>query len=764
MAKDVIKLLSQQELQEGLRGRSAKQASALLHLIETRTAHLLADSHRASIPSLAVPTRTMQAHAYLQTLAQARAPLVPPTIRDLERYAQEWAVLVPATPSLRAMTAHLLGTKYRLPMGPTPGIHAALGLEEPAVQASYQQRYQRPIHDLYSNDLSLAERLGWIWTRLAGWLENLSPFWSAFGITLTETVGAGILALPITLAQVGPLAGAVFLLVFGLINMLTLAGVSEAVTRDGPMRYGYAFLGQLIGNALGPASAVAFALALWLICVGILSSYYIGVATTLADATGLSPLIWAALLFLIACYFLQRKSLDSTIASSLVIGLVNITLILILSALAWPYIELENLRYVRIPGFNGEPFDPKLVELTFGVILGAYFGHTSVGNVAKVVLRRDPSGRTLLWGNMAALTTAMLLYIYWVTVVNGAIAPATLAASSGTALAPLAMRVGPAVHLFGSIFVILGMGMASIHYSLALFNQVQEWLPIPLSARTALSPNGSTSRSANWLFGGPRRHFWWSILPVLLIFLLVEWILYTNQASFAAPLGVMSTLAAPLLAGIFPVLLVAIGRRKGDYIPAVAWRWLGHPVVLFLLYGFFFAGLLAHGLIIWPDPVRRTAALLVCVGILVLTWVAIRRGALQSRTVLEVRFDQTSGGRGAYQVVSAGQPLAVTIDIDALNQQTTLQTSSGDLANLASMRSLHFHLPASKSKEIKVWLHQISSSAESIGVPALCSIATASQTQEVAITAAQPAVVLPLPGTAQPVAVRIQFMSTLSQK
>jgi len=251
---------------------------------------------------------------------------------------------------------------------------------------------------------------------------------------------------------------------------------------------------------------------------------------------------------------------------------------------------------------------------------------------------------------------------------------------------------------------------------------------------------------------------------VLLIFLLVEWILYTNQASFAAPLGVMSTLAAPLLAGIFPVLLVAIGRRKGDYIPAVAWRWLGHPVVLFLLYGFFFAGLLAHGLIIWPDPVRRTAALLVCVGILVLTWVAIRRGALQSRTVLEVRFDQTSGGRGAYQVVSAGQPLAVTIDIDALNQQTTLQTSSGDLANLASMRSLHFHLPASKSKEIKVWLHQISSSAESIGVPALCSIATASQTQEVAITAAQPAVVLPLPGTAQPVAVRIQFMSTLSQK
>ncbi len=764
MAKDVTKLLSPQELQEGLGGRSTKQASALLHLIETRTAHLLADSHRASIPSLAVPTRTMQAHAYLQTLAQGRDLLVQPTILDLERYAREWAVLVPATPALRAMTAHFLGTKYRLPMAATPGIRAALGLDEPAVQAAYEQRYQRAIRDLYSNDLSASERVRWGWTRLAGWLENLSPFWSAFGITLTETVGAGILALPIALAQVGPLAGAVFLLVFGLVNILTLAGVSEAVTRDGPMRYGYAFLGQLIGNALGQASAMAFALALWLICVGLLSSYYIGVATTLADATGLSPLIWAALLFLVACYFLQRKSLDSTIASSLVIGLVNITLILILSVLAWPYIELENLRYVRMPGLNGQPFDPKLVELTFGVILGAYFGHTSVGNVAKVVLRRDPSGRTLLWGNMAALATAMILYIYWVTVVNGAIAPATLAASPGTALAPLAARVGPAVHLFGSIFVILGMGMASIHYSLALFNQVQEWLPAPLSARTALSTHAATNRSANWLFGGPRRRFWWSILPVLIIFLLVEWMLYSNQVSFAAPLGVMSTLAAPLLAGIFPVLLVAVGRRKGDYIPAVAWRWLGHPVVLFLLYGLFFAGLLAHGLLIWPDPIRRTAALLVCVGILVLTWVAIRRGALQSRTVLEVRFDQTAGGRGAYQVVSAGQPVAATVAIDALNQQTTLQTSRGDLANLASMRSLYFQLPACKSRELKVWLHQISSSAESSGVPAHCVVSTPSQTQEVAITAAQPAIILPLPSDDQSIAVRIQFASTLSQK
>src|SRR5436305_1165470 len=71
----------------------------------------------------------------------------------------------------------------------------------------------------------------------------------------------------------------------------------------------------------------------------------------------------------------------------------------------------------------------------------------------------------------------MILYILWVVAVNGAIAPATLAGFSGTALTLIANVAGPAVNIFGTLLAILAMGMASIHFSLALFFTVREWLP-----------------------------------------------------------------------------------------------------------------------------------------------------------------------------------------------------------------------------------------------------------------------------------------------
>ena len=39
---------------------------------------------------------------------------------------------------------------------------------------------------------------------------------------------------------------------------------------------------------------------------------------------------------------------------------------------------------------GGQPFDPTVLELAFGVVLLCFYGHTSVGNCAKVVLTRDP--------------------------------------------------------------------------------------------------------------------------------------------------------------------------------------------------------------------------------------------------------------------------------------------------------------------------------------------------------------------------------------
>jgi len=79
---------------------------------------------------------------------------------------------------------------------------------------------------------------------------------------------------------------------------------------------------------------------------------------------------------------LRGESLSTTITSVLIIGIINILVVVILSALSFPHIKIENLQNVDFPFVNGQKFNPKILELIFGVILAAYFGRTSAGNAA----------------------------------------------------------------------------------------------------------------------------------------------------------------------------------------------------------------------------------------------------------------------------------------------------------------------------------------------------------------------------------------------
>jgi hypothetical protein len=144
-----------------------------------------------------------------------------------------------------------------------------------------------------------------------------------------------------------------------------------------------------------------------------------------------------------------------------------------------------------VPFVSGRPFDPSVLHLVFGVVLAAYLGHSTVILCGRLVLQRDPGGRSLMRGCTAAQATAMLLYCLFVIAVNGSVAPGILAADRGTALAPITAEVGPIATVLGSLFVVLGMGMASIHFSLALSNLTREWLPSGAAPMVVLPRQGA---------------------------------------------------------------------------------------------------------------------------------------------------------------------------------------------------------------------------------------------------------------------------------
>jgi hypothetical protein len=131
--------------EELLAGLPARRASALLFLIESRTAHLVARSRRAMERFLTEEAAQERDLAFLQAFALGRDPPLRPTIQDLERHAAEWADLVAKNPRVQAAVAHRLGQKYEFTYAAVPGVRAALGLDEPEVSRSRPASRPAPV-------------------------------------------------------------------------------------------------------------------------------------------------------------------------------------------------------------------------------------------------------------------------------------------------------------------------------------------------------------------------------------------------------------------------------------------------------------------------------------------------------------------------------------------------------------------------------------------------------------------------------------------
>ncbi|WP_354698516.1 hypothetical protein DSM112329_04198 [Paraconexibacter sp. AEG42_29] len=474
-----------------LGGRPARRAATLLFLIESRTARLTAQARQAMQKLVTREAAQARELAFLEAFATGREPPLRPTVQDLERHAPQWAPLVARNPRVQAALAHRIAEKYALPRDRVPAIRAALGLDDPAVVAAYTALFDRPLDTIYATRLGLGERRRWASVRLGARFDALSPFWTAYALTLTETVGSTIVALPIAVATIGPLPAVAVLVILGLINVLTVALMADALTRTRTIRFGDAYVGRVVSDLLGSTGAVVLTVGLVAICLLGMVADYIGVSTTLGSAFGVPELVFVIALFAVELWYLRRGSIDATVTSALIVGALNIALILLLCAIAFVHVDPPNLSHVELPFVGDGDADVSSLGLVFGVTFTAYFGHLSVSNCARVVLTRDPSGAALVRGVVAAQLTAIVLYVLFVVAVAGAVAPDVLGAEEGTALTPLADEAGPLVLALGGILVVLGMGMASIHSGLALFSLVQERLPSRAGLTVVLPRRGA---------------------------------------------------------------------------------------------------------------------------------------------------------------------------------------------------------------------------------------------------------------------------------
>ena len=201
--------------------------------------------------------------------------------------------------------------------------------------------------------------------------------------------------------------------------------------------------------------------------------------------------------------------------------------------------------------------------------------------------------------------------------------------------------------------------------------------------------------------------------PVAAVFVIMEVLLWRGAGSFTAPVNLVGALTIPLLGGVFPMLIIAAARRRGERVPGTSLRGLGSWAVVAAVIALYLGGVIAHALFIWTDPLERIVAGLTAVGIVLLIIVSLRRGSFVPRTVVELRADEPPG---------AGMDIAVVTD------GRRFAPGTARLANLAAVGEVSARLPTDRPAEVDIWAHRPTRDGDTEDLPVEAEVGVAQVT------------------------------------
>jgi hypothetical protein len=299
----------------------------------------------------------------------------------------------------------------------------------------------------------------------------------------------------------------------------------------------------------------------------------------------------------------------------------------------------------------------------------------------------------------------MLVSCLWIIAVNGTVSAEILAGQTGTALTVLEKLIGPIANWLGSAFIVLSLGLGCVHFSLGLFFLIDERIPLHSENK-----------------GAKRSHFILCAFPAIGAFLVAEWLLINNVGSFTGLLGFVGIMTLPLVAGVYPILLLASTRRKGDIVPGLVLKGIGNPIVLAGTYLLFIGSIFLHGLYAFQGVLEKTIILLVGCIVVVMTGIMLKQRALTSRLVIEIRQDLSGFQRVIFNLTAKGYPIVSDVRLDYGDRINDLHTAYDQIPDFFSLNLIRFQLPVIAVDEVKVWAHKISAQGKSEALPIQGSI------------------------------------------
>ena len=317
------------------------------------------------------------------------------------------------------------------------------------------------------------------------------------------------------------------------------------------------------------------------------------------------------------------------------VGVLATVLVVLVALLALLHAGPGDLSHTDVPLGGGNHALDETLGVAVGVILMQYIGSVYLVGIQRQAAKADPDASTLAAGAFVGTVVVTAIVGFWLVGVSAAVPAADLAGTKGTAVGPLADRLGPGMAVLGGVTSVLLLGVSINRASLAVH---------------ALTLERLTRWSGRW-----RSVF--ACVPVLLIFAVAEATLDLGDASFSSVLTISGVVTNVLVGIAIPMLIVMAARRRAELVPSRVWRWVGWPGLAWALVAASLAGLVVVGLFVWDDWASRGAAFAMAVlGAVTVLW-AVRAGALRRRAVVELL-------PGRWAVVASGRPLAVDAELD----------------------------------------------------------------------------------------------------
>lgn len=279
-----------------------------------------------------------------------------------------------------------------------------------------------------------------------GIFKKKITLFQAVALIVTGTIGAGIFSLPYAIAKVGVFLGVTYIIILGflLLGLNLMIGEVAVRTRERMQLPG------LAGKYLGKFGKILVTIITYLMGLGILVVYIIGVGQALAALTGGSQFNWSLVFF--ACgavlIFLGMKALKVV---DFFLSIAILAVILFIVGISTPHLEFVNFA----------SYDLANLLFPYGIIMFAFSGVTTIPEAHSLLVNRKRDFKKAI---IIAGLIIMSAYILFSVIVFGV----TGAETTEIATIGLGAKVGGIVFLLGNVFAVLAMSTSFLMTGISL--------------------------------------------------------------------------------------------------------------------------------------------------------------------------------------------------------------------------------------------------------------------------------------------------------